>query len=274
MLQGVAASILSGHIGASAFPEMEEELMKCDRLISVAEHMAHALGTIGIGNVCAVANGIDVDRFHPGPMAPRIRQDLGFPPDAILVAHVSNLKPVKRAGDFIAAAERAIAQRPDLGFVVIGDGPDRAALERDCARSGLADRMGFAGWIAWERMADHYRALDMIVLPSATEGLPLACLEAMASGRVMIASDIPASRELIVDGETGFLFPMGDVDALTRRILWLADRPEIRRQVGIAARSAVAQRFTSDHMVEGYDRVLSGLTAVASRLEGGSRNEP
>lgn len=264
MLQGVAASILGGHIPADAFPGMIRELSKCDLAISVAAHQAAALAEAGLSNVRTVANGIDIERFRPGPAAPAVRRRLGLPAEGTVVAHVSNLKPVKRAQHFVAAAAIALGRRPDLRFLVLGDGPERAALEQDCARRGIAGRVRFAGWIEREGMPDCYRAVDLVVLPSVTEALPLVGLETMASGRVLIASHIPAARELIEDGRTGLLFPTGDVEKLAGCILQVADRPDLRREIGRAARRHVVQRYTRDRMVDGYERILSELAGAAA----------
>ncbi len=265
VLHGVAVSILRGHIAAAAFPNMIDELSRCDLVISVAEHMAAALGEVGVANVRTVANGIDVATFRPGPARAETRRHLGVPQGALAVGHVSNLKPVKRVEDFIAAAAIALEHRPDLHFVILGDGPGRASLEADCARRGLADRVRFLGWIEREAIADYYRALDIMVLASSTEAMPLACLEAMASGCLMIASDIPASRELLVDGMTGLLFRTGDVPELARLILLAAGRPDFRRQIAGKARQHVARHYTLRRMVEGYRRILEELANAAPR---------
>jgi glycosyltransferase involved in cell wall biosynthesis len=263
IVHSVASAILRGQVCAEAFPNMVEELSKCDRMVSVSEQVGVALVEVGLADVWTICSGIDVESFRPGAVSPRVRRHLSPPADATLVGHVSNLNPVKRVPDFIAAAAIARRQRPDLHFVVLGDGPDRSGLEQETARRGLAEHIRFHGWIERQELPGYYRALDIVVLPSSIEGLPLAGLEAMASGCVLIASDIPASRELIIDGRAGMLFPTGDVEALARCVLRAAARPELRREIGGNARRHVAERYTRERMVDGYDRMLDELARSA-----------
>src|SRR5262249_40902370 len=146
----------------------------------------------------------------------------------VVVAHVSNLKWLKRPLDITAAADTALRQNPRLLYLIVGDGPGRQPLEQACKERGIADRFRFVGWIEYERMPDYINLADIVVLPSEAEAQARVYLETQACARVILASDIPAAREVIVDGETGLLFRLGDADDLAAKILQGAGSAQAR----------------------------------------------
>ena len=162
------------------------------------------------------------------------------------MAHASKLAPVKRPLDIVLAAERALPAEPRLLYLILGDGPLRAPMEEACAQRGITSRFRFAGWIDHATVPDHLSLADVVVMPSELEGQSLVYLETQASGRVLLASDIPAAREFIVDGETGLLFRKGDVGHLAHRMLEVAGNPSWRRAIGLRAR-----RAAEAHALEG-----------------------
>ncbi len=126
----------------------------------------------------------------------------------------------------------------------------RDALNAEAQRLGVAKRVHITGWIERTAMPDYYGLADIVVHASASEGLSLTCLEAMASGRTLIASDIPAARELISDGVDGMLFPLGDVNALGRAIVGTTRDRMLRARLGAAARKRVVESFSLTQMNE------------------------
>ncbi len=113
----------------------------------------------------------------------------------------------------------------------------RDALTAEAKRLGIAERVKITSWVEPRAMPDYYALAGITVQASASEGLSLSCLESMASGRTLIASDIVAARELVRDGVEGMLFPLGDVGALARAIQAAAGDRALRARLGTAARA-------------------------------------
>jgi glycosyltransferase involved in cell wall biosynthesis len=182
-----------------------------------------------------VSLGIDLERFRKGSSA--------FA--ATIVGNVARLSEQKGHRDLIAAAPLVLERHPDVGFWVVGDGELRAELEGLAAP--LGDRFTFLGW------RDHVHQLlasfDVFAFPSRFEGLCLAVIEAQAAGVPVVATPVGGIRETVIHGETGWLVPPGDVDALAERISWCLDHPEEARRVAAEARRRVLERFSVERMV-------------------------
>lgn len=218
---------------------LRAKLKSVDVLITVAHHLADELMRVGLRDVRVIPNPVDLARFRPGPASRALRRELGVSDDRVVVAHVSNLKVAKRPLDVVASAALALRQDPRLLYLIVGDGPERTMMEQACRERGVADRFRFVGWVEHERVADYLRLADVVVMPSATEGQALVYLEAQASGAVLVASDIPGVREVVVDGETGLLFKLGDVEALAAKTLSVARDRVLREAIARQARTAV-----------------------------------
>jgi glycosyltransferase involved in cell wall biosynthesis len=125
--------------------------------------------------------------------------------------------------------------------VIVGDGPDRPAVESEVRRLGLQTAVRLTG--ERDDVAELLAEADLFVLSTRSEGLPLSILEAMAAGLPVVASDVGGVPELVVDGETGFLVPPGDPHALAAAIERLLDDPDLRRRLGAAGRLRVSEHF-------------------------------
>lgn len=232
-------------------------------LVCVARHIAADLTAMCVGAATVVPNGIDLTLFHPRRRSARLRTALGLAPDDIVVAHASNLKQVKRIGDLVGSAEVALKHDPRLVYLIVGDGPHMGEIAQACQVRGLADRFRLTGWLPQDEVARHLSLADIAVLPSAAEGLPLALLEAMASGCAAIASDIAAAREVLRHGENGLLFPVGDVAALTEHTLALAASPERRATLAANGQRSVARQYGADLMIERLEALFDSVAAAS-----------
>jgi N-acetyl-alpha-D-glucosaminyl L-malate synthase BshA len=185
----------------------------------------------------ALARSVPVDRtvrVVPNflPARPRPRAALEAP----RLVHVSNLRPVKRPLDLVAILARLDA--PQARLRVVGDGPERAALERAAAEAGLAARVELLG--VRHDVGPALRDASVFVLPSASEGFGLAVLEAMAAGLPVVATDAGGLPEVVEHGVEGFLHPVGDVDGMAGSVARLLREPALRRRLGEAARARAA----------------------------------
>jgi glycosyltransferase involved in cell wall biosynthesis len=154
---------------------------------------------------------------------------------------------------------RSLAEVPDASLCIVGDGSERAALERLAHELGIADRVLWDGW------SDDPRSLlgtfDVLAVPSRFEGFPLVVLEALLARAAVVATDVGSVAEAVIDGETGLLVPSEDSHALAAALRrGLADAG-LRRRLGEQGRQLVLGRFTADHMTRGfaalYDELLS-----------------
>jgi glycosyltransferase involved in cell wall biosynthesis len=194
--------------------------------------------------VIGIANGVDVDRFSPGPSSSAgLALRNGFSTVVAILGHVSEVKgyPV-----FVDAAARLAPRYPECLFVAIGGETAQpgytAKLESRVRALGLAERFRFLGFRA--DVGDLLRAVDIVALPSLAEGLPLAALEVMAAGKPIVATRVGGVPEAVCDGVTGLLVRPNDSDALTAAIESLIARPEQRRSLGNAARSRALEKFS------------------------------
>jgi glycosyltransferase involved in cell wall biosynthesis len=215
-----------------------------------------------------VYNGVDTSIFSPGDGGPDTRQELGIDPDAIVVGMVARLDVRKGGQDLlIRAVSRLRRSYPKVRLLMVGDGPLRPELESLAA--SLGESVIFAG--VRTDVARVLRAMNVFALPSLYEALPIAMLEAMATGLPVIATRVGGIAEAVQDGRTGLLVPPGDEDALYHALGTLVAGPIQAEQMGRRAMSHIRAGFTIDVMarrVEAiYDELagVKGLHAVKSR---------
>lgn len=231
--------LLQGTLPAADVRHLVAQYHKADRIICPAEHLAARLRSIGFNNITVVWNGVDADRFAPRAKDPALMRRWSLTDADVVIAHVSNMKSLKRPLDVVAAAALA-AHDPRLQYLVVGDGPVRQAMEDACREPQIAARFRFAGWIEYDAMPAYLNLADVVVMPPEDEAQARVYLETQSCGRVILASDIAAAREVITDGETGVLFRMGDAADLAANILRLAHDAELRATIGRNARGRIA----------------------------------
>jgi glycosyltransferase involved in cell wall biosynthesis len=207
-----------------------------------------------------VPNGIDSARFTPNAAArARVRAELGIPASAWLVGTVGRLAPEKNQALLIRAMAPLLDERRQL--VVIGDGPERAALEQARAETWRAEFCHLLG--ARSDVAPYLAALDVFVLTSRTEGLPLVLLEAMATGIPVVSTAVGGIPDLIEPGVNGLLVPSDDERELVRQLVMLAGQPTSGLRLGQAGRAAVLGRYSLSLMAERYERIYDEVTGRA-----------
>jgi glycosyltransferase involved in cell wall biosynthesis len=261
-LHGNLLAMLNGATDNTQAERWLSAYRQADLVTCCAEHMAVRVRAAGLTNITTVRNGVDTEQFRPQPRPRKLATDLGIAPDDIVVLHASDLKSIKRAQDIVRGFAVALRHDPRLRLLIVGASymrMSRDTLKAEAQRLGVAERMQIVGWAERQTMPHYYALADMTVQASASEGLSLTCLESMACGRTLIASDIPAARELIRNGVDGLLFPLGDVAALGRAIGAAASDPSLRARLGAAARERIAAHFSLDQMDERLLTVISGL---------------
>ena len=186
---------------------------------------------------CGEPNGIDVDRYTPGPASQRAERPT--------LLFLGRLKKYKRVDLVLHAIARLAERGVDVSLVVGGAGDQGDVLRSLASELGIGDRVRFAGFVSDEEKLDLLRSSWLHVLTSPKEGWGISNLEAGACGTPTVASDAPGLRESVVDGETGLLVPHGDIDAIADAIHTLVDDPARLNEMGASARS-FAERFSWD----------------------------
>jgi glycosyltransferase involved in cell wall biosynthesis len=214
--------------------------------------------------VRSVPRGVDVGSFHPDvPRRLRLREQSGIPAEATVVGCVAHLVPVKGHPTLI----EAIARVPGVFLLVAGKPIDQAyaaSLEQMAQALRVDQRIRFVGGI--RDVPAFLSELDLFVLPTwaqwRMEGCPVALLEAMASGRACVATDIPGSHDLVEHDLSGWLVPPGDVDALAAALQHLAACPDRRHALGHAARARAVQSFSIEREVAAHEALYREILPV------------
>jgi sugar transferase (PEP-CTERM/EpsH1 system associated) len=219
--------------------------------------------------IAVIHNGVDGQRFFPDPAArARVRQELGLSEDEFCIGCVGNLLPVKDHMTVLRAVERLGGSDGPWRLLIAGEGPERPTLERfliehpECrARVSL---MGTS-----DRVAELLNAMDVYVLSSAAEGICNSLLEAMSTGLPVIATNTGGNPEVVVDGESGWLFPVGDWRGLLDRLALLKNRPDMRAKLGWQAIGRVRAEFSMESMIRQYALVYERLGRRAASAPAG-----
>lgn len=202
-----------------------------------------------------IPRGVNTDKFSPEAQATLgLRQSYGLGPEAVAAGCVAHLVPVKGHPTLLQATARV----PQLHLFIAGRPMDKeyaGTLRQLAADLGIANRVHFLGGV--DEVPGFYREMDIAVLPTwakwRQEGCPVALLEAMACGKACIATDIPGSRDLVVDGCSGLIVPPEDAEAMGGGLARLARAPEFRLGLGAAARQQVLEHYDIAREVKAHE---------------------
>jgi glycosyltransferase involved in cell wall biosynthesis len=215
------------------------------------QRLRYELAHAGFVNLSVLGRGVDSRRFHPARRSAALRDAWGASASDLVVLYAGRLAPEKNVGLAVAAYRAMQAVNRALRFVIVGDGPMRAALERE------HPDLVFCGFRRGDDLAAHYASADVFVFPSETETFGNVTLEAMASGLAVLAYDYAAARVHIEDGATGVLARLGDapgfVDAAVKLVHASGRLPEMRRR----ARAAM-EAVDWTRVVERFEHILIG----------------
>ena len=224
-----------------------------DSIIGVSSQIESKYKAEGrFSRVTCIRNGIDLegrsvqtDRWHT-------RKDLGVDTGTCLIGTVGRLSPVKGIPYLLQTARILLRQGANVKVLVVGDGSIRLDLMTQTRDLGVSENVVFLGHR--EDTDELLQALDIFVLPSLSEGIPMALLEAMAASRAVVASRVGGIPEIVEDGFEGFLVEPMDVDGLAERCRRLIESPDVARKMGERARKRVERDFSATAMA---DRVAS-----------------
>lgn len=209
-------------------------------------------------------NGVDTGRFRPRNKQ-AMRSQLDLPAEAPVAGIVAALRPEKQHVMLLEAMGLVVEHLPEAILVVVGDGPERAAIEGRASQLGLAPNVRMLG--TRHDVPEVLAALDLKVLSSKMEANPASTLEASACGLPVAVPDVGSLRETVVQGETGLLCPPDNPRALADGMLELLSDRERARAMGEAGRELVCRQFSVEGMVRGYENLIEGIYRATCRGE-------
>lgn len=211
------------------------------------DRIASALTPQAAARMVRLAPGVDVGVFHPGADGDAVRRRYGFLGRPVVVC-VSRLMPRKGQDTLIEAWPLVQAAVPDAGLLLVGGGPSRERLAKAIAAGGLSGDVVLTGSVPWAELPAHYSAGDVFAMPCRTrnrgldvEGLGIVYLEASATGLPVVAGDSGGAPDAVLEGETGYVVPGGDVRVLADRLITLLSDRELRIRMGERGRAWVTQ---------------------------------
>jgi glycosyltransferase involved in cell wall biosynthesis len=249
-------------------------LKRFDRVVAVSDTIREELvsARIPAHNIVTINNGIDLKRYQCQVVTEGAREALGIRKGAKVVGTVGRLSEEKGHIHLLRAARDPALEGKKVVFLIVGDGPLRSCLEEEAGGKGKRPpEILFTG--TRTDVDRIYGLMDMFVLPSLTEGLPMALLEAIASKRPVIATRVGGVPEVIQDGSSGRLVDPGDAKALARAIQGLLDDPEGGRRMAENAYETVRETFSAERMTQRYLDLYEAMASSCRRRRRGGKKE-
>jgi PEP-CTERM/exosortase A-associated glycosyltransferase len=248
-------------------------LRRAGHVTTICEGLRREIAGRGIQaeHITVIPNAVDAREFRFGDAPdPALRAKLGLS-DATVIGFAGSFYGYEGLDLLLEAAALLVPRCPDLRILLIGGGPQEQALKAQAARLALGDRVVFTGRVPHGEVQRYYDLIDVLAYPRRRMRLteivtPLKPLEAMAQGRMFVASDVGGHRELVREGETGFLFPADDAGALARTIERVLSTRDDWPRVRDAARRFVETERTWSRSVARYESVYSNLLTDAARV--------
>lgn len=191
-----------------------------------------------------IGSGVDVERFNPTVDGGEVRERYCKKPNEDIILCPARLDPVKGVRYLIRAIPYIIKQNDSPRLLIVGDGPEMEKLNQEIVRLQIADRVTFAGRIPNSEMPKYYAASDIVVLPSLMEGTSVAGLEAIATGKPLVGTNVGGNPQIIADGETGILVPPKNPEELAHAITSLLSDKGKRTAMGLKARKRAESEFS------------------------------
>jgi glycosyltransferase involved in cell wall biosynthesis len=259
---------------ANLFRVLERWLARSSTaLIAVSPQVRDDLVSLGVApaeKFTVIRLGIELEqRVAASPqLRERTRRSLGIPPERFTIGWIGRMTGVKRTDDVLLALRRVRELGIDACLCMVGDGPDRDVVEQRAHDLGIVRHCLFLGY--QEEVAPFYAAFDVMILPSSNEGTPVSAIEALASGRPVVATRVGGVPDVVRDGVDGFLVEPGSVEELAQRLAQLARDPELRSRMGAEGHERVLPRYAVPRLVDDVDKLYRRLLA-RQRGEGGER---
>ena len=232
---------------------------KIDRIVAVSDDIRNKVireRNLAEEKVVTIHYGVDLKKFAPEDQILK-KTDIGVSEGQTVLGTVARFDHPKGHKHLIAAAPEIVKQFPNVRFVFVGDGPLRQDVEQQIHRLGLDQYFVLLGFR--RDVKQLLGVFDLFILPSESEGLPNAVLEAMACSNPVVASAVNGVVEVVVDGKTGYLIPPGDPQSISAAVIKKLHSPENMKQMGIKGRERVAAAFSVEQQIGKFEELYDAL---------------
>jgi len=242
--------------GNNLFPFLAKH---CSKVICVSKDLEKEMKRRGLSTkkLVVIYNGINLEKFYKRKPTNNLKKELDFNPSDLIVGSVGTLRAVKNYDCLLESVPQVLNKFPNTKFILVGDGPLKNILQKKAETLGISNSVIFLG-----QRNDIPRILsifDLFVLPSVTEGISIALLEAMATELPVVATCVGGNPEVVLDNKTGLLIPPKDPDKLAKAIISLLGDKDKRLTMGKEGRKRVEKRFSIQTMVKQYGELYRSL---------------
>ncbi|MFH1413980.1 MAG: glycosyltransferase [Candidatus Omnitrophota bacterium] len=233
-----------------------------DRIITVCDALKEVIiqrEKVSPDKLATIYNGIKTEVKNNQTVKLKLKQSMDLEPTREIITMVANLAPVKGHKYLLNAAAKILKDGKSVQFLLVGAGKNgyEITLKDYVDKLGIKDNVTFTGFRS--DISDLLSISDISVLSSTSEGLSNSILEYMAAANPVVATDVGGNKELVVQGETGFLVPAKDADALVEAISSLLFNKELRKKMGERGRSRVESFFTEEKMIRSFEQLFEEL---------------
>lgn len=233
------------------------------KVVAVSDSISRRLVFVSGDKIRVIPNAVDPAEVEIGKSVRNVRDSLDIPPRALLAGVVGRFSPEKGQTYFLRALALARERLPHLIGILVGDGSDRQTLEAEVANLGLSGAIHFTGHVT--NVAEYYRAMDLVVMPSLSEGMPNVALEAMLFGKALVATRVGGIPEVVLDGVTGLIVEPRNSDQLASAMCSLLESPALLESHGRAGHQRVLDEFSpalrTRRILDLYQEVLEVRSA-------------
>jgi glycosyltransferase involved in cell wall biosynthesis len=257
--------VICSALHSTGFPERVEFSNRLlapltDAFIAVAEPQGRYLAEhegCPAGKIRVIPNGIDIERFCPGEPNRRLQDELNLDPHTPVAGIVAALRPEKNHAMFIEVASIVRQKLPTAQFLIVGDGPERANLESLVRSLGVADNVRFLG--TRSDIPEVLSLMDVVLLTSQTEASPICLLEAMSSGKPVVATQVGSVGETVLPGLSGYLVSPNGTQSMADRVTELLGDRKRAAEMGEVGRDHVVAHWSVNRMVQGYENLIAEI---------------
>jgi glycosyltransferase involved in cell wall biosynthesis len=233
-----------------------------DQLVAVSESQRRAIAEchrINDRRITTVVNGVSATAGVGSASRTNVRQEVGLSDGDLVVGCVAVLSEQKGISYLLRATRQLVDRNPNVKLLVVGGGPLESALRQEAETLGLGPRVLFTGWRA--DGVRFFHALDVFVMSSLWEAMPMALLESMAAGNAIVVTRVGDNDQVVENGRCGLVVPPGDPDSIAAAVQRLIDDPAERVAMAARARRRFDDRFTTERMLDSYERMYERLVA-------------
>jgi glycosyltransferase involved in cell wall biosynthesis len=213
--------------------------------------------------ISVVHNAIDPAEWSPLEVRPVLREKELLNSNFPVVGYVGRITPEKDLHTWLHSAALVVQEFPQASFIIVGDGKDNTLINHLQQLSSTLDIANHVSFLGYQKdLRSFYANFDLFLLTSVTEGLSNSLLEAMAMQLPTVVTQVGGNEELVINGQTGFMLPSGDVHGIAQAIIRLAQNEQLRRNMGRAGRKRIEREFSFTHRIQHIENLYEHLIGI------------